>query len=129
MRRTLKGAIAAAALMLALSSPVFAEGTTGKSHASAYTGTGVNKTGTTTYDRTTGRQDPGTTNFMDDTRNYRRYKVNADDNGLMDRTERTVRGTVRAAATGADNDFNWGWLGLLGLIGLAGLRGRTRETS
>jgi len=113
--------------MLALSSPVFAEGTTGKSHASAYTGTGVNKTGTTTYNRATG--DPATTNYMDDTRNFRRYNVNADDNGLMDRTERTVRGTVRAAATGADNDFDWGWLGLLGLIGLAGLRGRNRQTS
>ena len=133
MRRTLKGAVAAAALMLALSSPVFAEGgvngTTGKGHASAYTGTGMNPTGSTTYNRAAGDY-PATNNFMDNTRNnYRRYNVNTDNNGLMDRTERTVRGTVRAAATDANNDFDWGWLGLLGLIGLAGLRGRMRQTS
>ena len=97
----------------------------GKSHASAYTGTGV-KTGTT-YNRTAG-EDPATTNFMDNDRNFRRYNVNGDNNGLMERTERTVRGTVRAAATDNGNDFDWGWLGLLGLIGLAGLRGRNRET-
>jgi hypothetical protein len=119
-----------AALMLALSSPVFAEGgVTGKSHTSAYTG--VNKTDGYTYNRTTG-EDQVTTNFMDN----RRYGVNADNNGLMGRTERavsetgrTVRGTVRAAATDNGNDFDWGWLGLLGLIGLAGLRGRNRQTS
>jgi hypothetical protein len=115
MRRTLKGAVAATALMLALSSPVFAEG-------------GVNKTGTSGYTNRT-MEDPATTNFMDNDRNFRRYNVNGDNNGLMERTERTVRGTVRAVATDADNDFDWGWLGLLGLIGLAGLRGRTRETS
>ncbi|WP_157373549.1 WGxxGxxG family protein [Thermobacillus composti] len=138
MRRTLKGAVAAIALMLALSSPVFAEGgvnsSTGKGHTSAYTGTGVNKSGTSGY---TNRmmEDPATTNFMDNDRNFRRNNVNGDNNGLIDRTvrgtERMVRGTertVRAAATDNNNDFDWGWLGLLGLIGLAGLRGRNRET-
>jgi hypothetical protein len=121
--------------MLALSSPVFAEGvkgTTDKTPASAYTGT----TGTSGITTRAAGEDPATTNFMNDTRSYRRYDVNGDDNGLMDRTERAVRGTgramtntVRAAATDADNDFDWGWLGLLGLIGLAGLRGRMRQTS
>ncbi|MFC4779397.1 WGxxGxxG family protein [Paenibacillus sp. GCM10023252] len=37
-----------------------------------------------------------------------------------------VKNTYRAAAA-ADDDFDWGWLGLLGLIGLAGLKGRDRE--
>ncbi|WP_296973764.1 WGxxGxxG family protein [Thermobacillus sp. ZCTH02-B1] len=130
MKRTLKGAVAATALMLALSSPVFAEGgVNGKTdhNRSAYTGAGTNRTNVYTnraYDTNT----PAPVGYTDN-RDFRRYNVNADNNGLMDRTERTVRGTVRAAATGADNDFDWGWLGLLGLIGLAGLRGRMRETS
>jgi opacity protein-like surface antigen len=131
MRRTLKGAVAAAALMLALSSPVFAEGGVNgtKDHrASAYTGTGMNQNNVYT-NRANGVTNPAPVGYTDTTRNYRRYNVNADDNGLMGRTERTVRGTVRAAATDADNDFDWGWLGLLGLIGLAGLRGRMRQTS
>lgn len=96
---------------------------TGKSPASAYTG--MNKTGTSGYTYNRAGENPTTTNFMDNTR---RYDVSGDNNGLMERTDRAVRGTVRAAATDA-NDFDWGWLGLLGLIGLAGLRGRTRHTS
>jgi len=134
MRRTVKSAVALTALMLALSSPVFAEGvkgTTDKTPAFAYTGTSmnVNRTGTSGYTTRAAGEDPATTNFMNDTRDFRRYNVNGDNNGLMNRTERAVRGTVRAAATDTANDFDWGWLGLLGLIGLAGLRGRTRQTS
>ncbi len=30
-------------------------------------------------------------------------------------------------ATAAEDDVDWGWLGLLGLAGLAGLMGRNRE--
>ncbi|WP_285844078.1 WGxxGxxG family protein [Brevibacillus borstelensis] len=35
------------------------------------------------------------------------------------------QGTYRTAA--ADNDTDWGWIGLLGLAGLAGLMGRNRN--
>ena len=132
MRRTLKAAVAATALMLALSSPVFAEsgvnGTKDKNRASAYTGTGMNQTDVYT-NRVNGTGNPAPYGYTDTTRNYGRYNVNADDNGLFNRTERTVRGTMRAAANEANNDFDWGWLGLLGLIGLAGLRGRMRQSS
>ena len=31
------------------------------------------------------------------------------------------------ATTGAEEGFDWGWLGLLGLVGLAGLAGRRHE--
>lgn len=142
MRRTVKGAVAATALMLALSSPVFAEvgvsSTKDRNDKSAYTGTGVNNgmradNMTNVYtNRVNGTENPAP--VANTTRNnFRRYNVNADNNGfdnngLLDRTGRSVRNTVRAAATDADNDFDWGWLGLLGLIGLAGMRGRMRQT-
>jgi MYXO-CTERM domain-containing protein len=35
---------------------------------------------------------------------------------------RTPTETRQAADTRADDDFDWGWVGLLGLLGLAGLR-------
>lgn len=130
----MKSALAATALMLALSSPVFAEGgttgTTGKGTAgtSAYTrnddlrtdgyNNGFNRMSTV-------REDSATTRFMgNENRNFRRNSVNGDNNGTS-MGERAYRATANAA----DDDFNWGWLGLLGLIGLAGLRGRNRETS
>ncbi len=36
-------------------------------------------------------------------------------------------GAADTAYTEADDNFDWGWLGLLGLIGLAGLAGKKRE--
>jgi hypothetical protein len=36
-------------------------------------------------------------------------------------------GTAGDVTAGAEEGFDWGWLGLLGLIGLAGLAGRRHE--
>jgi len=38
-----------------------------------------------------------------------------------------VNGNQGYVTTAADNDMDWGWLGLLGLVGLAGLMGRNRN--
>ena len=37
-------------------------------------------------------------------------------------------GTPPQTTQRADNDRDWGWIGLLGLVGLAGLMGRKRDT-
>ncbi|MCM3627906.1 WGxxGxxG-CTERM domain-containing protein [Paenibacillus glycanilyticus] len=43
-------------------------------------------------------------------------------------TGTTMNGNYRSLANNtADDDFDWGWLGLLGLAGLFGLRSRDRE--
>ncbi|MBE9167492.1 WGxxGxxG-CTERM domain-containing protein [Pleurocapsales cyanobacterium LEGE 06147] len=36
-------------------------------------------------------------------------------------------GQPNVIETEAEDDFDWGWLGLLGLIGLAGLAGRSKD--
>ena len=58
------------------------------------------------------------------TENYRNDMFRNDNGNDNFRTNATNTGRFRAAA---ENDMDWGWLGLLGLIGLAGLRGRDRE--
>jgi hypothetical protein len=77
-----------------------------------------------TYDARTGYGANGTVNGTTGT-----FRTN----GTATAPGMTTFDTTRAnnvrtrAAAGADNDIDWGWLGLLGLIGLAGLRGRNRE--
>ncbi len=40
----------------------------------------------------------------------------------------TTEGTAPQAQNQADDDSDYGWIGLLGLIGLAGLMGRKRDS-
>lgn len=51
--------------------------------------------------------------------------MNGTMNGNGYRTQSYTNNSYRAAA--ADNDRDWGWLGLFGLIGLAGLFGRNPQ--
>lgn len=151
MKRAVKSAVVATSLMLALSSPAFAEnGTsgmtgTGATGTSAYSGQTLNGgagTGSMTgvgngyANRGTTRTGVDLTNNDGNTHrnmnanngnnNYRRYGVNSAGSG----NDTMNSGRLRAnAANTADNDMDWGWLGLLGLLGLAGLRNRNRETS
>ncbi|XEC97219.1 WGxxGxxG family protein [Paenibacillus tarimensis] len=115
-----------AAVMMILAIPAFAQvtGTTAR-HDMTGVGTTIDRDttglGGTALDRTTGI-DRTTRGFGYDRvttdGNFRNY--GADNRGAA--------GRFRPAAA-ADNDMDWGWLGLVGLLGLAGLRGRNRETT
>lgn len=51
-----------------------------------------------------------------------------DNDGNRMTTRSANNNTLRTRATTANNDMDWGWLGLLGLIGLAGMfRNNNRE--
>jgi hypothetical protein len=94
--------------------------TTNNTPADGRTNTTVN-----TYDRTYGVRDGAGISGQ--------LNWNGDRTGNRFGTMNTYNGNTTRAnnyrTNAADNDMDWGWLGLLGLIGLAGLRGRNREES
>lgn len=134
MKKFLASLPVIACLSLFLMVPVYAEHTTGNGLNANGT---LTNNGNTMYDRTIGTRTgtgmgtgigTGTTNGTTaGTNNYGTYDTNRM-NAYNTNGNRVGTNNYRANAA-ADNDFDWGWLGLLGLIGLAGMRGKNRDVA
>ena len=124
MKKKMSTLALTAVLLSAMAVPVFAAGSNNG------TGAAMNGNGVRTQDNTMMDRTPAANNFNRATAPMRNAVRDVGQDLMPDAVPRTDTryrtNTVRTTAA-ADNDIDWGWLGLVGLIGLAGLRGRERS--
>lgn len=115
-------AVAMSLMLVFAAVPVDAEGVTGGTGAGTTRGmnTNVGDVNDFNFDRT---NDFGTNN-NNGTGNFGTNGWNNNNNGFG---TTGVNDNNRFRTTAADNDADWGWLGLLGLLGLVGMAGRNRN--